>query len=102
MKRNRRKGKERDNDGIVTVTQRGVDEVIMQERGNQRHKAREENGQGNLAIPPSSAVTAKNSTVSTMTEKASVIHTNCVLCTGGGRPFLAIITHLIQKKIHPG
>lgn len=28
-----------------------------------------ENGQGNLAIPPSSPVTAKNTTVSTMSEK---------------------------------
>lgn len=98
MTTNRRKGKERDNEGIVAVTQREVDEMIMQESGNWRHKTRVENGQGNLAIPPSSAVTAKNTIVSTMTEKTSLIHTNCVLGTGGGRPFLAIFTCLIQKE----
>lgn len=45
MKRNRRKGKERENEGIVIVRQRGVDEIIMQQSGNWRHKTRVENGE---------------------------------------------------------
>lgn len=31
-------GKERENEEIVTVRQRGVDEIIMQQNGNWRHK----------------------------------------------------------------
>lgn len=54
-------------------------------------KPRAEDGHVNLSIPPSSAESAKNATMSTVTEKASVVHTNCVLGTGGGSLFLAMI-----------
>lgn len=98
MKRNRRKGKERENEGIVIVRQRGVDEIIMQQSGNWRHKTRVENGWGKMEILPSSAVTAKSTAVSAVAGKAAVTHPNCIVGTGGGRPFLALITHLIWKK----
>lgn len=46
-------------------------------------------------IAPSPAVTAKNTVVSAMIGKAAVTHPNCVVGTGGGRPFLALITQFI-------
>lgn len=97
MKRNMRKGKERENEGIVTVRKRGVDDIVMQQSGYWRHKTRPENGWEKMEIPLSSAVTAKNAAVSAVTGKAAATHSNCVVGTGGGRPILALITHLIEK-----
>lgn len=51
-----------------------------------------------MEILPSSAVTAKSTAVSAVAGKAAVTHPNCIVGTGGGRPFLALITHLIWKK----
>lgn len=97
MKRNMRKGKERENEGIVTVRKGGVDDMAWQQSGYWKHKSRVGNAQGKMEIRLSLAVTAKNAAVPAVTGKAAAMHSNCVAGTGGGRPILALITHLTEK-----
>jgi len=71
----------------------------MQQNGKWRHKTKVENRWEKMDIPPSSAMTAENTTVSSaVTRKAAAVHPNCVVGTSGRRPFLVLITHLMQKE----